>query len=229
MNKKYYYLLLPCLLLLFYVPVRHVLADGQTKTVYITFDDCPTGYTEEILNTLKEHNALATFFILKVYSDERPELVEKIIAEGHGIGLHGVGHKKEQFYQTEFSPLWEMDEVRVSLFQLTGQEFYLARTPFGSMPCLSRNQYKRLQSGGYILWDWNVDTADAIGASVSTEKIIRRTVTGIVREETPVILMHNMRASATALPAILDFIDRQGYKTGLLSDCPKKPICFIDP
>ena len=63
--------------------------------VYLTFDDGPTpGVTEWILETLKKHNAKATFFVLGKNAAMYPDLYQRIISEGHKVGNHTYSHQK---------------------------------------------------------------------------------------------------------------------------------------
>lgn len=65
------------------------LGNKETKYIYLTFDSgYEAGYTEKILETLKENDVKATFFITSHYLNTASELVEKIISEGHIIGNH---------------------------------------------------------------------------------------------------------------------------------------------
>ena len=63
--------------------------------VYLTFDDGPTeGVTPWVLDTLKEHNAKATFFCLGKKVEMHPDIFERILAEGHAVGNHTYSHLK---------------------------------------------------------------------------------------------------------------------------------------
>ena len=65
------------------------IGDINSNKVYLTFDEgYEAGYTEQILNTLKENNVQATFFITAHYVNSQPELVQKMINEGHIVGNH---------------------------------------------------------------------------------------------------------------------------------------------
>lgn len=66
--------------------------EGSDK-IYLTFDEgYEIGYTEQILDTLKEHQASAVFFITMQYAKEEPELIERMIREGHILGNHSAAH-----------------------------------------------------------------------------------------------------------------------------------------
>ncbi|KAH9314834.1 hypothetical protein KI387_023461, partial [Taxus chinensis] len=61
----------------------------QKRIIALTFDDGPhKGITEEILDILKENGCRSTFFIIGSNMDDSPELVQRIVAEGHEVGNH---------------------------------------------------------------------------------------------------------------------------------------------
>lgn len=63
--------------------------------IFLTFDDGPTpGITEWILSTLKQYDAKATFFVLGKNAEMYPDLLQRIIDEGHKIGNHTYSHQK---------------------------------------------------------------------------------------------------------------------------------------
>lgn len=65
------------------------LGNNEKKYIYLTFDQgYEAGYTKQILETLKNNNVKATFFITAHYVNSQPELVEQIIKEGHIVGNH---------------------------------------------------------------------------------------------------------------------------------------------
>ena len=66
---------------------------GEDDRVLITFDQgYENGYTARILDTLKEKNVQAVFFLTGDYAKREPELVKRMIAEGHVLGNHGMTH-----------------------------------------------------------------------------------------------------------------------------------------
>ena len=67
----------------------YCLGNAESKKVYLTFDEgYEAGYTEKILDVLKENNVKACFFITAHYANSKPDLVQKMIDEGHIIGNH---------------------------------------------------------------------------------------------------------------------------------------------
>ena len=70
------------------------IGNNEDKFVYLTFDNgYEAGYTSKLLDELKENNVKATFFITAHYLNTAPELVERMINEGHIVGNHTVNHK----------------------------------------------------------------------------------------------------------------------------------------
>ncbi len=70
------------------------IGNSEDKSIYLTFDlGYEAGYTAKILDTLKEKNVQGTFFITAHYLNTAPELVERMINEGHIVGNHTVNHK----------------------------------------------------------------------------------------------------------------------------------------
>lgn len=70
------------------------LGKEENKNIYLTFDEgYEAGYTPQLLNTLKENQVTATFFITAHYVNTQPDLVKQMIEEGHIIGNHTVNHK----------------------------------------------------------------------------------------------------------------------------------------
>jgi peptidoglycan/xylan/chitin deacetylase (PgdA/CDA1 family) len=68
---------------------------GGGRTISLTFDDGPNeDATPRVLDALAEHNVKATFFILGSHAERFPELVRRVVSEGHQIGNHGYFHRK---------------------------------------------------------------------------------------------------------------------------------------
>lgn len=65
------------------------MGNNEKKYIYLTFDEgYEAGYTKQILETLKENEVKATFFITAHYLNTQPELVKQMIDEGHIVGNH---------------------------------------------------------------------------------------------------------------------------------------------
>jgi peptidoglycan/xylan/chitin deacetylase (PgdA/CDA1 family) len=182
------------------------------KIIYLTFDDGPTSATQDILDTLKEYSAQATFFMLEPKMRESPDIVKRIVNEGHAPALHGVTHNKYKFYWSEQSALNEMNKGQQTLESITGVRSVLIRTPYGSVPYLVNSYRAILDEQGYKLWDWNVDSSDwSNGQYLTTtiHQIQKQVAAGI----TPIVLVHDKPETAKHLPALLEYLSQNGFVT----------------
>jgi len=107
------------------------LGDTNSNNVYLTFDEgYEAGYTEQILETLKNNNVTATFFITAHYVNSRPDLVQKMIDEGHIIGNHTVNHKSMPDL-TDEKIKSEIMDLHTAIYEKFGYEMKYIRPPMG--------------------------------------------------------------------------------------------------
>ncbi|RXZ81646.1 polysaccharide deacetylase [Paenibacillaceae bacterium] len=200
--------------------------EASGKLIYLTFDDGPSSATSDILDTLKQYDVKATFFMLEPNMKKYPELVKRIVNEGHAVGMHGVTHDKNKFYRNEQTALDEMNQGQETLEKLTGIKSVLIRTPYGSVPYLLDSYRTILDEQGYKLWDWNVDSSDW---SLSSEQLISTTKKQINNLEkadvTPIVLMHDKTETAKSLATLLDFLAEKEFQSKEL-DALIKPYNF---
>lgn len=181
------------------------------KIVYITFDDGPTNNTPKILDTLAKYNAKATFFVLEDRIGQYPEYMQRLVAEGHSIGLHGISHDVNVIYSSPSEPLYEMNLANETLYNTLGFKTHLVRTPYGSYPYMSYEQYKILCAADYKIWDWTVDPRDSVGTpDIST--MLSKIKQDIKGNNHPIILLHDRKSTANNLDTILSYLVSQGYR-----------------
>jgi len=107
------------------------IGDTNSNKVYLTFDEgYEAGYTEQILDTLKNNNVQATFFITAHYVNSQPELVQKMIDEGHIIGNHTVNHKSMPDL-TDEKIRTEIMDLHTAIYEKFGYEMQYIRPPMG--------------------------------------------------------------------------------------------------
>ena len=181
------------------------------KIIYLTFDDGPTEYTNELLELLAQHKMKATFFMLDAEMQRNPEVVKRMAKEGHAVGVHGVSHEKSIFYCGVFGPLKEMEQANQTLENIIGEKTYLARTPYGSSPYLTKQQSQALVNQHYIIWDWNVDSRDwsyrcPEKTFAHTTKMIKAT-----QKEPKVILLHDIKSVLKTMELLLRWMEENGY------------------
>lgn len=185
-------------------------SNANNKIAYITFDDGPNKNTSKILDILKEYNMKATFFLLEDRINTYPEIVKRMLSEGHSIGLHGQSHEKTVFYANDYSALNEMNNTNHTLKHLFGCNIKLIRVPYGSKPHLTKAQYNSLVNNGYRVWDWNIDSTDTHkGANVTS--IVSNTLKDLNNYSTPIILFHDKQVTVESLPYILSNLKENNF------------------
>ncbi len=191
-----------------------VFIGNMEKEIYLTFDEgYENGFTEKILDTLKEKNVKAAFFVTMDYCKSSPEIVKRMIAEGHSVGNHTVSHPSMPDCSDE-QVKKEITELHEYVKENFGYEMTLFRFPMGeySERCLSL-----VQSLGYksVFWsfayaDWDVNNQPSPDAAV--HKISYATHDGAV------FLLHAVSSTnAEILPELIDFWKGQGYTLGSLA------------
>lgn len=201
-------------------------ATDKERVIYLTFDDGPTHNTPAILDALKKYNAKATFFVLNSRITENPDLLKRIIAEGHSVGLHGSSHDVNVIYSTASKPLEEMNETNENLYNTVGFKTKLIRTPYGSYPYMNLEQYKILKAANYNLWDWTVDPRDGVGTpAIST--MLNRIKGDLKGNENPIVLLHDKKSTVNNLDAILSYFVSEGYSFGLIEEA-MDPVNFME-
>ncbi|MFC4148984.1 bifunctional polysaccharide deacetylase/glycosyltransferase family 2 protein [Micromonospora mangrovi] len=186
------------------------------RTVALTFDDGPDPrWTPQVLDVLRRHHAHATFFVVGARVDEHPELVRRILAEGHELGSHTFTHA-----DVTAVPPWraaaELSWTRSAIAGATGREVTLFRPPYSStVQSLTAPQYEALRSAagtGHV----------AVLADRDARDWQRPGVPAIVRAATPqggagaVVLLHDgggdRAQTVAALDQLLTRLTRDGYR-----------------
>nr|WP_223067360.1 delta-lactam-biosynthetic de-N-acetylase [Paenibacillus caui] len=194
------------------------LGDPTQKEIYLTFDNgYENGYTKPILDTLKAKQVPAIFFITGHYVKDQPELVKRMVAEGHLIGNHSWSHP-DMTTIPDSKIKEELERVRAAVAEVTGiQEMRFVRPPRG---IFSDRSLKASREAGYrsIFWsaaykDW--DPNDQKGADYAYQKVLAQLHPG------EVLLLHSVsKDNAQALGRIIDEARKQGYTFKALTELP---------
>lgn len=186
------------------------LGDTSRKELYLTFDNgYENGYTPKVLDILKAKQVPAIFFVTGHFVKDQPELVKRMVSEGHLIGNHSWSHpdmtriSAEQIKQ-------ELERVKEQVASLTEQkEMHFLRPPRG---IFSDRMLEASKGLGYtnVFWsvayvDWDVKRQK--GGNYAYQKVMAQLHPGAV------ILLHSIsRDNAEALGKIIDDARSQGYE-----------------
>lgn len=195
----------------------YYVGNSQEKVIYLTFDaGYENGYTPAILDTLKKHNVKAAFFVVGNYIETSPDLVKRMVEEGHIVGNHTYHHPDMSQISSMESFREEMESLEALYQETTGQEmqkFY--RPPQGKY---SEDNLKMAKELGYqtIFWslayvDWYVD--DQPTAEEAYQKLLPRIHPGAV-----VLLHSTSKTNCEILDDLLTKWENEGYTFGTLND-----------
>ena len=182
------------------------------KTVYLTFDDGPSYLTEEILDILKDENVPATFFVTERQIDKYADVVRRMQAENHTIGLHTSTHNYSYVYSSDENYFNDLNNIRQKVFRITGVKSRIIRLPGGSSNTISKKYNlgiitritSALAEKPFYYFDWNIDSEDASGNL--TKEDIYMNVTNRIHSGTNIILMHDLSTKVSTKDALRDII-----------------------
>ena len=194
------------------------------KVIYLTFDDGPSIYTEDILNTLDKYNVKATFFV--TCSGSLDKYAKKIIEKGHTLGLHTCTHRYNIVYSSEENYFNDLNSISAKVEELTGYKSKYIRFPGGSSNTISRfnkgimtRLTQKVTEDGYKYYDWNIDSEDAAGAD--KEGVYNNVISALKNHNysTNMVLMHDIKVSTKdALDSIIKDALDMGYTFSNIND-----------
>lgn len=199
-----------------YTPVyaETVLSDRDRypgkKLVYLTFDDGPSKYTDEILDVLDEYGVKATFFVLA--KDGMDERYQRIVTGGHSLGVHSYTHKYDEIYKSADAFALDVENICSYVYNITGVEPYVYRFPGGSsnkVTGVDKNDlFNVLEDNNLIYYDWNVSSGDAVAGGLSSDQIYKNVIGGInSRDDECVVLMHDAADKYSTVSALRDILN----------------------
>lgn len=181
------------------------------KKVYLTFDDGPSKNTEKILDILKKYKIQATFFVVGKEDDFSIEMYQRIMKEGHTLGMHSYSHDYTQIYKSKKAFFQDLRKIDNLLYKATGEHAVYYRFPGGSSNTVSKVSMKILASGlekrGKVYFDWNAMSGDASGKSLTKKQMINNVLEDVEIHNTSVVLMHDTAdkdKTVDMLPSLLD-------------------------
>lgn len=195
----------------------YYLGNEESKTIYLTFDaGYENGNTEKILDALKENNVKATFFLVGNYLETCPEIVKRMVQEGHFVGNHTYHHKDMAALNTKEEFLKELTDLEELYKEIIGNDMpKLYRPPQGKY---SNDQLKWAKENGYKTCFWSLayvdwDEKKQPSKSEALEKLTQRIHPGAI------VLLHSTSSTnGEIMGDIIKAWKDMGYTFGSLSD-----------
>ena len=195
----------------------YYVGSGDDKVIYLTYDcGYENGNTAPILDALKKHNAPATFFVVGHFLETAPDLVKRMVEEGHTVGNHTYHHPDMSSISNLASFQKEVDDTAALYQKITGQEmtkYY--RPPQGKY---STENLKMAKELGYhtFFWslayvDWNVDSQPT--KEQAFDKLLPRIHPGAI-----VLLHSTSKTNGEIMDELLTKWEEMGYRFAPLSE-----------
>ncbi|MFE8946228.1 bifunctional polysaccharide deacetylase/glycosyltransferase family 2 protein [Streptomyces sp. NPDC007856] len=195
--------------------------------IVLTFDDGPDPtWTPKVLDVLRKHHAHAVFFVTGTMTSRCPDLVRRMVAEGHEVGVHTFDHPDLSYHSRQRID-WELSQSQLALAGAAGIRSSLFRPPYSSfadaMDDASWPVTEYVGSRGYLTVVDDIDSEDWRRPGVAT----------IIRNATPhggkgaVVLMHDSggdrHQTVQALDRYLSRLQQQGYAFQTVTEALKAP------
>ena len=190
--------------------------EGDIHYVYLTFNSIPGDNTENILDVLALHQVKATFFVVGSEDASKNPIYQRIVNEGHTIGMHSYANQYSLIYSS--TDAFKQDYTKISdfLYELTGIRSKFYRFPGGSGNQISNVNMAEfadcLNKEQITYFDWNVSAGDTTG-NYTKEDILNNILEGVSKYKTSVVLLHdgdNKSTTVEALGSLIEQLKQQG-------------------
>ncbi len=184
--------------------------------VYLTFDDGPSKYTQDLLDILDKYDVKVTFFVVNYGYNS---VIGKEAAAGHTVGVHSATHDYYEIYASEEAYFDDLQKMNDIIYKQTGAYTDLIRFPGGSSntisdfnPGIMTRMAQAVVARGYQYFDWNVSSEDA-GGTTDPDQVYQNVIDGISHHDTSVVLMHDSKShTVEAVERIVLWCLDNGYE-----------------
>lgn len=195
----------------------HYIADTTDPVIYLTFDaGYENGNTAVILDALKKHNAPAAFFLVGNYLETSPELVKRMVAEGHTVGNHTWHHPDMSKIADQASFSEELSKLEEKYQKITGQtmkKYY--RPPQGKY---SESNLKMAKEMGYHTFFWSLAYVDWYENKQPAHEEAFKKLLGRIHPGAIVLLHSTSKTNGEILDELLSKWEEMGYRFGSLDE-----------
>ena len=185
--------------------------DPTKPMIALTFDDGPGKHTSRLLDIFAAHGGKGTFFVIGNILENRSEVLNRMVNEGHEIGGHSWDHR--QLTKLNASDLSnQLVSTRTKIYELTGADTTLLRPPYGSYNSQVQNTCKDM---GIVMVNWSLDTLDW---KYKDADRLYHTILDEVQDG-DIILCHDLHGSTVdAMERVIPELIARGYQLVTVSE-----------
>ena len=191
---------------------------GNGKIIYLTFDDGPGAYTDQLLRTLDKYGVKVTFFVTNCYPSYQYDIGKEYQA-GHAVAAHTYTHNYATVYKST-SAFWnDHEKIQQVLEDRNHHRTTMFRFPGGSSNTVSRRYCSGVMSSltrqagkkGLTYYDWNVDSDDA-GKTRSADGVFNNITSGVKKYRQSIVLCHDVKSyTVNAMDRTIKWCLQNGY------------------
>ena len=190
---------------------------NESGVIYLTFDDGPGAYTQQILNTLDKYGVKATFFVTNQFPRYQGMIAEEA-HRGHSIGVHTLTHQWNIYDSVE--SYWnDFNAMQDIILKQTGKTTNILRFPGGTSNRKAKvgmsNIVREVDAKGYKYFDWNVSVEDSGACAYKKDAkscVISYFKTYLKPNRSNIVLMHDIKSfTANALDEMISYAKSRGY------------------
>ena len=195
----------------------YYVGDAGEKKIYLTFDcGYENGNTSQILDALKKHDAPATFFVVGHFLESAPEMVKRMVEEGHTVGNHTYHHYDMSKISDPAVFRKEMDDVRTLFQETTGTEMAMYyRPPQGKY---SETNLQMAKDLGYSTFFWSLAYVDWYQDKQPSKEEAFKKLLGRIHPGAIVLLHSTSSTNGEILDELLTKWEEMGYTFGKLEE-----------
>lgn len=188
------------------------------KLLALTFDDGPDPtYTPKILDILAEKKVKASFFIIGLRAVSDPQILKRILDEGHDVGSHSFTHAN-MFNISDARVEFELNATQRLIESRLGVSTLLFRPPYAAAQDPGNPDkfplFRKSTKLGYLIVNLNINPMDWLSATAET--LAKRAITQVENGDGNILLLHdgggNRTETVKALPIIIDKLRAKGYR-----------------
>lgn len=192
-------------------------ADGS-KVIYLTFDDGPGPYTDQLLSILDKHGVKATFFVTNCYPDYQGCIAKEARA-GHAVAVHSYTHNYATIYASDSAYWSDFNKMNDIVKKQTGNTTNMFRFPGGSSNTVSKKYNSGIMSRltkqagqkGLTYFDWNVTSGDA-GETTSSTQVYKNIINQVQNQKQSIVLCHDIKSyTVNAMDQTITWCLNNGY------------------